>query len=315
MQYLTFGRTGLRVSKVGLGCGGHSRLGQNYGNSEADSVRVVRAAVDLGINYIDTATNYRTEPIVGKALTELKREELIISSKFSPRDVIDGSQPVETGVREAVDASLQRLGTEYIDVYHVHGLQPEHTEIALEQIVPVLQACREAGKIRHLAVSEMFGGDTDHRMYPAVADADVFDVFMVGFNVLNPSARKSVFPLTMKRGVGTEIMFAIRNVLYKPDRFRETVQSLIGEGSIDETVFGGADPVEFLFGKEDPEVMAEWSYRYAAWEPGADILLSGTGKVEHLKANISSILKGPLEPETKARFDAVFGNVDSVSGN
>ncbi len=68
MEYTTLGRTGLRVSVAGLGCGGFSRLGQSAGRSVEESVAVVRQGLDLGINFIDTAAGYHTEPIVGKAL-------------------------------------------------------------------------------------------------------------------------------------------------------------------------------------------------------------------------------------------------------
>ena len=68
MQYTTLGRTGLKVSVAGLGCGGHSRLGQKTGRTEQESIQVVRQALDLGINLIDTAEAYGTESIVGKAI-------------------------------------------------------------------------------------------------------------------------------------------------------------------------------------------------------------------------------------------------------
>ena len=66
MQHVTLGRTGLEVSVAGLGCGGHSRLGQSYGATEAESIAVVHCALDLGINLVDTAQVYGTEEIVGQ---------------------------------------------------------------------------------------------------------------------------------------------------------------------------------------------------------------------------------------------------------
>ena len=79
-RFATLGRTGLRVSVAGLGCGGHSRLGQTSGATESDSVAVVERALDLGINFIDTAHAYRTERIVGKAIAR-KRHGVVISTK------------------------------------------------------------------------------------------------------------------------------------------------------------------------------------------------------------------------------------------
>jgi len=77
MHYKILGRTGLNVSVAGLGCGGHSRLGQTYGNTLEQSADVVRAALDLGINFIDTAAAYGTEKIVGEAVRD-RRDKVII---------------------------------------------------------------------------------------------------------------------------------------------------------------------------------------------------------------------------------------------
>ena len=81
MDYTTFGRTGLKVSVVGLGAGGPSRLGVNTGGSEQESIAVVRRALELGVNYIDTAEAYGTEGIVGKAIRGVDRDGLVISTK------------------------------------------------------------------------------------------------------------------------------------------------------------------------------------------------------------------------------------------
>ena len=74
MQYTTLGRTGLKVSVAGLGCGGSSRLGLEQGHSDAHAVGIIRAAVDMGVNLIDTARGYGTEHVVGLALKEIPRD-------------------------------------------------------------------------------------------------------------------------------------------------------------------------------------------------------------------------------------------------
>ncbi len=85
MEYRRFGRTGLSVSVMGLGSGGPSQLGQGSGVSEADAAGVVRRALDLGINLIDTAADYReSEAILGRALRGVPRERYILCTKFSP---------------------------------------------------------------------------------------------------------------------------------------------------------------------------------------------------------------------------------------
>src|ERR1700754_2052713 len=81
MQYTTLGRTGLKVSVAGLGCGGSSKLGLGTGKSEVDAVKVVQRAMDLGVNLIDTARSYGTEGVVGQAIKGRKREELVVVTK------------------------------------------------------------------------------------------------------------------------------------------------------------------------------------------------------------------------------------------
>jgi aryl-alcohol dehydrogenase-like predicted oxidoreductase len=81
MEFLTLGRTGLRASVMGLGCGGHSRLGLSYGNSESEAEEIVRSALDTGINFIDTAEAYRNETVVGRAIQGISRDQIILSTK------------------------------------------------------------------------------------------------------------------------------------------------------------------------------------------------------------------------------------------
>jgi aryl-alcohol dehydrogenase-like predicted oxidoreductase len=144
MDYRTLGRTGLRVSVMGWGAGGPSRLGQrDEVNSEADSVALVQRGLDAGINFIDTAEAYRTEEIVGQAIAGRDRSALVISTKKSSRD--DGFTP--ENLRRGLEDSLRKLGTDYIDVYHLHGLKAEQYDYCLNETYPALVKLREAGKI------------------------------------------------------------------------------------------------------------------------------------------------------------------------
>ena len=123
MDYTTLGRTGLRVSVAGLGCGGFSRLGMSTGKTEAESVALVRLAIDSGINLIDTAANYRTEEIVGKAIAGVPRDKVVIGTKCSTE--LHGEQLSPAQIIESLEASLRRLGTDHVDVFHLHGVTPE----------------------------------------------------------------------------------------------------------------------------------------------------------------------------------------------
>src|SRR5262245_9542396 len=85
MHYTTLGKTGLKVSVAGLGCGGNSRVGLGTGASEAQSVALVREALDLGVNFLDTAAAYETEGVVGKAIKARPRDSVVISTKSHVR--------------------------------------------------------------------------------------------------------------------------------------------------------------------------------------------------------------------------------------
>ena len=118
------GRTGLRVSVAGLGCGGFSRLGLGTGKSEAEAVALIRAALDLGVNLFDTAAAYGTEAVVGEAVGRVRAR---------CRDLHQGAAPRDAGrirrrtVVASLDASLRRLGTDYVDVFQLHGVPPPPT--------------------------------------------------------------------------------------------------------------------------------------------------------------------------------------------
>src|SRR5216110_476726 len=105
MEYQPLGKTGLTVSVAGLGCGGNSRLGLGRGASFDDCVAVVRTAVDLGVNFLDTAEAYGTEETVGAAAGNYDRDKLVISTKA----IFRAGDTGETVTRK-VEASLKRLG-------------------------------------------------------------------------------------------------------------------------------------------------------------------------------------------------------------
>src|SRR5438445_10496960 len=81
MDYVTLGRTGMRVGVAGLGCGGFSQLGLAQGRTEADAIAIIHQALELGVNFFDTAAAYGTEPVLGKASESVRRQEAVIASK------------------------------------------------------------------------------------------------------------------------------------------------------------------------------------------------------------------------------------------
>ena len=231
MQHTTLGRTGMQVSVAGLGCGGHSRLGQSYGATEAESVAVVHRALDLGINLVDTAQAYGTESIVGKALRG-RRDRVVLSTKALP---VRKDRPLKPKrLRRSVEKSLKRLRTDHVDLFFVHGMQVRDLHHTRELLVPELLAMKDDGLVRHLAASEAFASDNGHDSLGQSLDAgdDWYDVLMVGHNPFDPSARDRVFPATEERDIGVLVMFAVRKSLASPGGVRRVVDGLIQRGEV-----------------------------------------------------------------------------------
>ena len=313
MEYTILGRSGLRVSIVGLGCGGPSRLGQASGKSEQESIAVVRQALDLGITLVDTAEMYGTETIVGKALAAVPRDQVVISTKKTPPSP---DQPDPVGeLRRGLEQSLRRLKTDSVDIYHLHGVRPDHYRYAYEVLAPVLLRMREEGKIRAVGITEAFIFDPGHLTLQQALEADCWDVMMVGFNLLNQSARSRVFKKTLRKNIGVLGMFAVRRALSQPTHLRALLAELAQKGQIDPAAYETEDPLGFLTQGGKAATIPEAAYRYCRYEPGLHVVLSGTGNVEHLKENVISLLKPPLAETDAQRLATVFGRVDSVSGN
>lgn len=311
MDRTTLGRTGIETSVVGLGAGGPSRLGQSAGRDRADSVAVVRRALELGVTFIDTSELYGTEDIVGEGIAG-RRDEVVLSSKayWGKDDRI--RTPDE--LAGALERSLTNLGTDHLDVYHLHAVVLDRYEEVRDTLVPVLEGAKRDGKIRAVAVSEMFGADPGHEMLGRALDDGWPDVVMVGFNVLNQSARERVFPATREQGVGTLIMFAVRRALSRPERLREVCAELAEQGLLGADL-DPHDPLGFLVREGCARSVTEAAYRFCRHEPGADVILTGTGNVDHLEGNVRALNGPPLPGEDAERLRRAFAGIDSVSAN
>lgn len=312
MELVVLGRTGLKTSVAGLGCGGHSRLGQATGRSEKESIEIVKRSLDLGVNFIDTARVYGTEGIVGKAIKG-RRAEVVLSTKALPvnrEGAVNAAQ-----LRRTLEESLRSLQTDSVEVFHLHGVSDEHYDHCIDVLVPEMLRMRDEGKIRFLAISEQFGRDTGHAMLSRAIKDDCWDVMMVGFNLLNPTARDRVFPVTTEKDIGVLVMFAVRRTLGRPEEIRRVIRELVSEGSIDADGVDLEDPLGFLVGPEGASSVVDAAYRFTRHEPGTHVVLTGTGSVEHLEENVASISKGPLPKEDLDRLRLVFGSLDNLSGN
>ncbi len=310
MEYTTLGRTGLRVSVAGLGCGGFSRLGLGTGKSEADAIDLVHQALDLGVNLFDTASVYGTEEVLGKALKAAPRDQVVIATKaWIPRR--EGRSAADRAV-ESLDNSLRRLDTDYIDVFQLHGVAPESYDRARDTIAPALLAEQAKGKIRHLGVTETGSSDGEHRMARRAVEDGIWDTLMLAFHMMHQNARTEVFPRTIANRVGTLLMFAVRNIFSRPDRLTAELRQLANDGKVARWLADAPNPLGFLLHEAGAADITDAAYRFVRHEPGVDVVLFGTGDPGHLRSNIASILKPPL-PETDRRILARhFGHLVGI---
>jgi L-galactose dehydrogenase len=310
------GRTNLDVSVASIGTGGFSRLGQEYGATADESVRLVRAAMDEGIDFIDTAADYRTEEIVAKAVAG-RRDSVVIATKnqvYRKGTEPTGDELITAGeFRELVDGNLRRLGTDYIDVFHLHGVCANQYRQCVDAFVPEMIRMREQGKIRFLAISERFFVDPTHRMLRLALQDDVFDVMMVGFNFVNQTALTRVLPYTRAKDIGTQCMYAVRRRLATPELAQALIDELVTRGEVDPADLDPGRPLGFLLDEPSVRSLADACYRFNRHAPGADVILTSTGRIEHLRDNIASINSGPLPGPVLDRLHKIFCRVESLT--
>jgi aryl-alcohol dehydrogenase-like predicted oxidoreductase len=154
---LQFGRTGVSIPVLGLGCSGMSHA---YGQSdEGEAFATLRTALDLGVSLLDTSDSYghgHNESLIGRFIKEVGRERVVVATKVGDVRGLPGfSQPVENRpahIVKACDASLQRLGIDTIDVYYLHRRDPE---VPIADSVGAMSRLVEAGKVRWIGLSEV----------------------------------------------------------------------------------------------------------------------------------------------------------------
>ncbi|MEU8389562.1 aldo/keto reductase [Micromonospora sp. NPDC048842] len=195
------GASGPEVSIIGLGAMGMSDL---YGPAdEAESVATLHAAIDAGVNLIDTADFYgsgHNEMLIGRVLRERRRDEVVLSVKFGARRTPDGgfqAAPYDVSaaaVKDRLAYSLRRLGTDYIDIYRPSRLNPQ---VPIEETVGALLEMRQAGYIRHIGLSEV-GADNIRR---AAAVAPISDV-QIEYSLLSRGPEATILPALRELGIG-----------------------------------------------------------------------------------------------------------------
>jgi len=310
MQYKVLGKTGLRVSVAGLGTGGFSRMGLKTGKTADEAARLILEAVDLGINFIDTAPPYGTEGVVGRALQSIPRHAVVIATKAFIHRNNEWSSPQR--VVASLDNSLRLIGTDYIDVFNLHGVEPHEYDYALNTIAPVLIEQKRKGKIRHIGLTENPIVDFTNETLKRALHDPVWEVFMVGFHMMHQGARANVFAGTREKGIGTVLMFAVRSIFADPPRVAREMRELAAKGLVEKWLGETDDPLGFLVYEDGAANMIEAAYRFVRHEPGVDVVLFGTGDAEHLRTNVASLLKSPLPQADRAKLAALFGHLTGV---
>lgn len=309
MEYVRLGRTDLQVSVMGLGCGGPSRIGIRAELPEKESVDIIRTAIDAGVNFIDTSEVYGTEPIVGAAMKHYDRDRLIISTKKHYRD---GLTPAS--LRAGLEASLKRLGTDYVDIYNLHAVAPDDYVKLRDEILPSFAELREEGRIRFVGVSETFNQDLGHPMLVESLPEGLWDVVMVGFNMLNQSARDRVLKVTQEKDIGVQLMFAVRRAFSQPASLLSSLEKLVELRQLDAADIDWENPLGFVLEESDALSLTEAAYRFCRHEPGVHVVLSGTGNPAHLEQNIAALMRPPLPDTVVDRLRHIFRHAEGVTG-
>lgn len=209
MRYTKLGSTGLDVSALALGCmtfGDPHRGNHTWTLPEEESRPLIRQAVDAGITFFDTANVYSdgsSEEIVGRALRDFAdRDEIVIATKVHGvmRPGPNGRGLSRKAIFTEIDASLKRLGTDYVDLYQVHRWDPS---TPIEETLEALHDVVKAGKARYLGASSMYAWQFSKALYlQRINGWTPFVTMQSHYNLLNREEEREMFPLCADQGVG-----------------------------------------------------------------------------------------------------------------
>ncbi|MGZ4616440.1 MAG: aldo/keto reductase [Actinomycetes bacterium] len=209
MKYVKLGGTGLEVSRICLGCmtyGEPARGGHPWSLDEAASRPLIKQALDLGITFFDTANVYSdgsSEEIVGRALRDFaRREDVVLATKVHGRmrSGPNGAGLSRKAILHEIDASLARLGTDFVDLYQIHRWDPT---TPVEETLEALHDVVQAGKARYLGASSMWAWQFSKSLYTADLRGWTRFVSMQDhYNLLNREEEREMLPLCADQGIG-----------------------------------------------------------------------------------------------------------------
>ena len=209
MEYTRLGRSGLRVSRIGLGCMsyGVAAAGMHGWTLDEDAAApFFRQAVELGITFWDTANVYQggtSEEFVGRAVRRYaRREDIVLATKVSGKmhDGPGGSGLSRKAILEQLDDSLRRLGVDYVDVYYLHRFDDD---VPVEETMEVLHDVVKAGKVRYLGASSMWTWQFAKMQHAAeLHGRATFTAMEDQYNVLKREEERDMIPFCLDHGVG-----------------------------------------------------------------------------------------------------------------
>lgn len=206
MNYTNLGKTGLKVSRICLGCMSYGMVKRQWFLDEEEGRPFIRRALELGINFFDTANMYSngaSEEVLGRALRDFaKREEVVVATKvyFPMRPDVNGRGLSRKAVMTEVDNSLRRLGTDYVDLYQIHRWD---YETPIEETLEALHDVVKAGKARYIGASSMFAWQFCKALY--LADLHGWTRFVSmqpHYNLLNREEEREMLGLCLAEGIG-----------------------------------------------------------------------------------------------------------------
>lgn len=318
MEARAFGRSGLRLSILGFGCGAVGGL--MVRGAPADQERTVARALDAGVNYFDTAVVYGdglSEQNLGRVLKTLKPKDIAVGTKVRLPPADFGR--IGEAVTASLEASLKRLGREHADIFHLHnpittagGGQTLSVAQVLDDVVPAFERLRQAGKVRFLGITAV--GDTAalHR----IIDAEVSDSAQVSYNMLNPSAAMPLpesYPAqdygrlldhTRRAGVGVIGIRVLAGGALSGSAERHAIASPapapIGSAFSYKADVARARRLSPLVEQGFASSLPEAAVRFVIAEPGIGTILVGMATPDEFDAALAAVRKGPLSPDALA---------------
>lgn len=317
MDYTKLGSTGLDVSRLCLGCmtfGVPDRGNHAWTLDEETSRPILRRAIEAGITFFDTANVYSdgtSEEIVGRALKEFaRRDEIVLATKVHGRmrPGPNGAGLSRKAIMTEIDASLRRLGTDYVDLYQIHRFDPE---VAIEETLEALHDVVKAGKARYIGASSMYAWQFATMLHVAEANGWTRFVTMQDYlNLLYREEEREMLPLCEAEGIGVIPWSPLARGRLTRDWDEATERSRTDE--FDATLYAHTADADrrvvdavAAVARERGVPRAQIALAWVRAKPEVSAPIVGASKIAHLDDAIAA-LDLVLSPDEIARLEAPY---------